>query len=154
MVSRSSIVLMIYSLRTDAQLENLSAIRDFVEDCAVRLNVAPAVIPNIVLAVDEMVTNIIEHGYAGQPGAIEVEVSDRGDALIVELRDQAPPFDPTTQPPPDLAVSFEDRPPGGLGIYLMRKVMDDVQHRVTAAYRNNLTMIKYHVIQSTPGGTP
>lgn len=143
---------MTFSLRMEAQLENLSAIRDFVEDTATRLNVVPTVIPNVVLAVDEMVTNIIEHGYQGQPGSIEIEVSTREDALIIQLRDQAPPFDPTTRPPPDLSIPFDDRLPGGLGIYLTRKVMDDIQHRVTTTHRNDLTLIKYHVIQSASGG--
>jgi serine/threonine-protein kinase RsbW len=144
---------MTYSLRMDAQLENLSAIRDFVEDAATRLHAAPAAIPNIVLAVDEMVTNIIEHGYRGQPGSIEIDVSTREDALIIQLRDQAPPFDPTIVPPPNLSIPFDERTPGGLGIYLTRKVMDDVQHRATAVHGNDLTLIKYHVIQSAPGGT-
>ncbi len=144
---------MTYSLRMDAQLDNLSAIRDFVEDIATRLNVVPAAIPNVVLAVDEMVTNIIEHGYQGQAGSIEIDVSTRGDALIIQLCDQAPPFDPTTRPPPDLSIPFDDRPPGGLGIYLTRKVMDDVQHRVTTAHGNDLTLIKYHIISQSRGGT-
>jgi serine/threonine-protein kinase RsbW len=144
---------MTYSLRMDAQLENLSAIRDFVEETAARLNAMPAAIPNVVLAVDEMVTNIIEHGYQGQPGSIEIEVTTREDALIIRLRDQAPPFDPTTRPLPDLSIPFDDRPPGGLGIYLTRKVMDEVQHRVTATHGNDLTLVKQHIIQSASGGT-
>lgn len=144
---------MIYTLRMDAQLENLSAIRDFVEESATRLQAVPTAIPNLILAVDEMVTNVIEHGYGGQPGSIEIEISTRGDALIIQLRDQAPPFDPTIVPPPDLSIPFDERTPGGLGIYLTRKVMDDVQHRATAVHGNNLTLIKYHVIQSAPGGT-
>jgi serine/threonine-protein kinase RsbW len=143
---------MTYSLRVDAQLENLSAIRDFVEEAATRLNTSVAAIPNIVLAVDEMVTNIIVHGYRGQVGSIEIDVTTQGDALIVQLRDQAPPFDPTVVRPPNLSIPFDERPPGGLGIYLTRKVMDDVQHRVSAAHGNDLTLIKHHVVQSTPGG--
>jgi anti-sigma regulatory factor (Ser/Thr protein kinase) len=143
---------MTHSLRMDAQLEYLSAIRDFVEDIATRLNAAPAAIPNVVLAVDEMVTNIIIHGYQGQPGFIEIEVASRDDALIIQLRDQAPPFDPTVVPPPNLSVPFDERPPGGLGIYLTRKVMDEVHHHVTAARGNELTLIKYQIIPSS-GGT-
>jgi serine/threonine-protein kinase RsbW len=145
---------MTYSLRMEAQLENLSAIRDFVEEMATRLHAAPTAIPNVVLAVDEMVTNIIVHGYQGRPGSIEIEVTTQDDALIICLRDQAPPFDPTTMPPPDLSIPFDDRPPGGLGIYLTRKVMDEVQHRVTATHGNDLTLIKQHIIQSASGGTP
>jgi serine/threonine-protein kinase RsbW len=142
---------MTYSLRMDAQLENLSAIRDFVEEMATRLKAAPTAIPNVVLAVDEMVTNIIVHGYQGQPGSIEIDVTAQGDTLIIQLRDQAPLFDPTSVPSPDLSIPFDDRPPGGLGIYLTRKVMDEVQHRVTVTRGNALTLIKQHIIS---GGTP
>jgi anti-sigma regulatory factor (Ser/Thr protein kinase) len=80
-------------------------------------------------------------------------VTTRGDALIVQLRDQAPLFDPTTVAPPDLSIPFDDRPPGGLGIYLTRKVMDDVQHQAADAAGNTLTLIKYHIIPQPPGGT-
>jgi anti-sigma regulatory factor (Ser/Thr protein kinase) len=57
-------------------------------------------------------------------------------------------------PPPDLSIPFDARPPGGLGIYLTRKVMDEVQHRVTTTLGNDLTLIKQHIIQSASGGTP
>jgi len=144
---------MIYSLRMDAQLENLSAIRDFVEESTTRLQTVSAAIPNIVLAVDEMVTNIIEHGYRGQPGSIEIDLTTRDDALIVQLRDQAPLFDPTSVSLPDLSIHVDDRPPGGLGIYLTRKVMDDIQHQGTGTVGNTLTLIKYHIIPQPPGGT-
>lgn len=145
---------MTYSLRMDAQLENLSAIRDFVEDITVRLQAAPSAVPNIVLAVDEMVTNIIAHGYQGRPGSIEIELSTQGESLIIRLRDQAPPFDPTSVPPPDLTVPFEKRAPGGLGIYLTRKVMDEIHHHATAASGNELTLIKHQIIPLSAGGTP
>ncbi len=143
---------MTYSLRMDAQLENLSAIRDFVEEIATRLQALPVAIPNVVLAVDEMVTNIIVHGYQGRPGSIEIEVTTDRDTLIIKLRDQAPFFDPTVVPPPDLTVPFDERPPGGLGIYLTRKVMDEVHH-LTTTQGNELTLIKHQVISPSAGGT-
>ncbi len=143
---------MIYSLHLEAELKNLGTIRDFVEEAAVHLQANPTAIPNVVLAVDEMATNIIEHGYRGQPGTIEVEVYAQNEALIVQLRDRAPLFDPTQVPPPDLSLPIDDRPAGGLGIYLARKVMDDIQHRVTADNGNELTLIKNHIIQLSSGG--
>ena len=138
---------MSHSLRIEAQLNNLSTIRDFVEATALRLNAAPDVVLGVVLAVDEMVTNIIVHGYHGQPGMIEIDLAASGDALRVQLRDHAPPFDPTAVPPPDLSLPFDEQPIGGLGIYLARKIMDVMTHHVIDHNGNELTLIKYHVIE-------
>ena len=138
---------MTYSLRIEAQLNNLRTIRDFVEETALRLNAAPDVVLGVVLAVDEMVTNIIVHGYRGQPGLIEIDLAASGDALRIQLRDHAPPFDPTTVPPPDLSIPFDDQPIGGLGIYLARKIMDDMTHHVMDHNGNELTLIKHHIIK-------
>lgn len=130
------------SLRTTAELNNLAEIRRFVEETASALGVAPAVIPGVILAVDEAVTNIIVHGYQGQGGAVEIEVSREGDALVIRLRDEAAPFDPTSVPPPDLTLPLEQRTPGGLGIHLIRQIMDEITHRVTPQGGNELTLVK------------
>lgn len=106
------------------------------------LGVDAATIPDVVLAVDEAATNIILHGYQGQEGIIEIEVVQEGDALVVRLRDETVPFDPTSVPPPDLTVPLEQRAPGGLGIYLIRQVMDEVMYRITSQGGNELTLVK------------
>jgi serine/threonine-protein kinase RsbW len=106
------------------------------------LGVDAATIPDVVLAVDEAATNIILHGYQGQEGIIEIEVEQEGDALVVRLRDEAVPFDPTSVPLPDLTVPLEQRAPGGLGIYLIRQVMDEVAYRITSQGGNELTLVK------------
>jgi serine/threonine-protein kinase RsbW len=123
-------------------LKNLSEIRRFISQTAMALSVDAATIPDVVLAVDEAATNIILHGYQGQEGIIEIELAQEGDALVVRLRDEAIPFDPTTVPPPDLTLPLEQRAPGGLGIYLIRQVMDEVMHRITSEGRNELTLVK------------
>ncbi|MBM4466217.1 MAG: ATP-binding protein [Chloroflexi bacterium] len=106
------------SLHIAAELKNLAAICLFVEEVATALGVDPAIIPDVVLAVDEAASNIIIHGYQGQGGAVEIEVGQEGDALVIRLRDEAAPFDPTTVPAPDLTVPLEQRAVGGLGIHL------------------------------------
>ena len=130
------------SLCTTAELKNLSEIRRFVQEMASALGVDPAMIPNVPLAVDEAVTNIIVHGYQGQGGAIEIEVSLEGDALVIRIRDEAAPFDPTIVPPPDVTLPLEQRIPGGLGIHLIRQIMDEMTHRVTPQGGNELTLVK------------
>jgi serine/threonine-protein kinase RsbW len=130
------------SLHIAAELKNLAAIRRFIEKTARALGVDPAIVPDLLLAVDEAATNIIVHGYQGQEGPIEVEVEREGDALVIRLRDEAAPFDPTAIPPPDLSLPLEQRSPGGVGIYLMRQCVEQVTHRCTPQGGNELTLVK------------
>jgi serine/threonine-protein kinase RsbW len=129
-------------LRLAAELKDLSNIRRFVAESAEELGVLPASLPGVLLAVDEAVTNVILHGYGGQGGPVEIEVSGSPDALIIHLRDEAAPFDPTSVPTPDLEASPEQRAPGGLGVHLMRQAMDQLLYRRPASGGNELTMIK------------
>jgi serine/threonine-protein kinase RsbW len=137
-----------YSLQTTAELGNLSQLRDFVEMAATALGIEPDLVFNIQLAVDEVATNIMLHGYRGQGGSLELELERVGTDLVVRLRDEAPPFDPTTVPPPDLTLPLVKRPIGGLGIHLVRRAMDEVIHRVRPAGGNELTLVKHNA----PGG--
>lgn len=125
-----------------AILSNLGNIRSFIEKAAEELKVPESIAYNVIWAVDEVATNIMLHGYAGQEGIIEVEVERQNNTLLVRLRDQAPQFDPTTVPTPDLTLGFEDRPPGGLGIYIVRKLMDQVLYRIPDQGGNELTLVK------------
>lgn len=130
------------SLNIAADLNNLAMIRDFVQETATALGADPAAIPDVLLAVDEAATNIIVYGYQGQSGTIEIEMNRMRDSLVVCLRDQAIPFDPTVIPPPDLTLPLEERPVGGLGIYLIRQLMDEVTHRIMPQGGNELILIK------------
>jgi anti-sigma regulatory factor (Ser/Thr protein kinase) len=131
-----------FSLRLAATLADLAGIRHFVEKSAVALGADPDVVPGIVLAVDEAATNTIVHGYGGRGGEITVSLRCRGDALVVDVTDRAPPFDPTTMPAPDVALPLEERPIGGMGIFLMRKVVDEVSYRRLPNGSNKLVMVK------------
>ena len=131
------------SLQTTAELKNLSQIRDFIETSVTTLGFEPDIIPNIQLAVDEAATNVMLHGYQGQGGSLEIEVERLKGDLLVYLRDEAPPFDPTTVPPPDLTLPLSQRPIGGLGVHLVRRAMDEVSYRVTASGGNELILVKH-----------
>jgi serine/threonine-protein kinase RsbW len=130
------------SLCIAAKLESLAVIRCFVEDAMTALGIDPATIASTVLAVDEAASNIVTHGYQGQPGDIEIDVQHERIALTICLRDQAPPFDPTSVPAPDLTAPLEQRVAGGLGIHLIRQTMDKVIHRITPHGGNELLLIK------------
>ena len=130
------------SLRLNAELKDLPQIRHFILESAGALGVASAEVAKIVLAVDEAVTNVILHGYGGRGGPVEIEVSGRPGELVIRLRDHARPFDPTGMPAPDLTGPAEERRPGGLGVHLIRQVMDQLIYRRPEDGGNELTLIK------------
>ncbi len=131
-----------YSLRLAPELKDLAVIRSFVQESAAALDVAPALVPDLLLAVDEAATNVIIHGYRGQPGTIEIEMKRDEVDVVIYVRDNAPPFDPTDVPAPDLTRPLEERPPGGLGIYLIRQYMDEVIYRLMPQGGNELVLKK------------
>lgn len=139
-------------LRVSAELTNLKLIRDHVEGVARQAGFPDVKVYDLVLAVDEASTNIMMHGYgipavsAGsteEPGVVEVETSLDESALHVTLRDQARPFDPTAAPVQTELPPLGERMAGGLGIFLIRKTMDEIHYRRTPDGWNELTLIVY-----------
>jgi len=136
-------------LHIAAELDNLATIRRFVIDTTTILGVDQTLIPRLELAVDEIATNIIRHGYQDQPGMIEIELSQQDDALVIHVRDRAPPFNPTEVLSPDLTKSLHNREPGGLGIYITKQVMDTVTHRLASHGGNELILVKHGIFPGT-----
>ena len=112
-------------VRFEARAENLQGARDLVRGAVQKKGYASATINCIVLAVDEACSNIIRHGYGeGKTGDIILEVLYSNDELIFRLTDFADQVDKTTLRSRDL----DDLRPGGLGIHLIKKVMDSIEY--------------------------
>jgi serine/threonine-protein kinase RsbW len=126
----------------EAEVRNLPKIRGFVEAWATAQQAKRNAVDDLILAVDESATNIMVHGYKGQPGVIEISLDLDHDEMVVQIEDQARLFDPTNIPPPDLTLPLELRAEGGLGVYLARKFVDMYSYRVTEDGRNELTLRK------------
>ena len=110
-----------------AQFENLELVREFVGDVATDSGLKPSAVYAVQLAVDEAFSNIIEHAYGGEcleNVQCSCEITD--EALVVKLRDCGQAFRPGKVPTPDLTADLEDRKIGGLGLYFMRQLMDEV----------------------------
>ncbi len=133
----------------DADMKNLATIRSFVEDTVRSFSCSAEAISDITIAVNEAVTNIIEHGYKHQPEKIEIETDRDKDRIVVYIRDHAPWFDPTTIPAPNLALPLENRSYGGLGIHMMRQLTDEMIYRRNQKGENELVLVKNHACQST-----
>lgn len=129
-------------LRLNANLEDLENIRNFVEEAIKSYPVDASAVYDILLSVTEMATNIIVHGYRGKSGPLEIEVGRQGDTIVIHLRDQAPPFDPTQVPTPDTSLPLEQRPLGGMGVHLCREFMDHMSYRYVPEKGNELILEK------------
>ena len=136
----------VVSLRVAADVAQLAAIRAFVEQQAHALGVDASASYDLVLAVNEVATNIVVHGYRSQPGVIEIELRRQGDAIEIRLRDQARLFDPTRVPAPDLTLPLHKRPFGGMGVHVTRQLMDVMRYRVTPEGGNELTLVKRAIV--------
>ena len=94
------------------------------------------------LALDEVVTNTISYGYDDQEAhEIRVGVTLANGRLSAEVEDDGRPFNPLTAPPPDLTSNVEERPVGGLGVHLLRSLMEQVEYRRESG-KNHLIMSK------------
>jgi anti-sigma regulatory factor (Ser/Thr protein kinase) len=127
----------------DANFDNLDEIREFVGEAARQGGFSDKEIYSIQLAADEASSNIIEHAYAGVgDGKIEIDCSISDTELKIVMRDHGRSFDPSSVPEPNIKADLSERKIGGLGMYLMRKLMDDVSYESSADAGNVLTMIK------------
>lgn len=97
----------------------------------------------INLVLDEVVTNVIDHGFDGIDGEPEIRLTMtlEGSDLTIRVEDNGKAFDPLQAAPPDLDLPLEDRPVGGLGIHIVRSVMNTVEYDRRGG-RNLLTMHK------------
>lgn len=125
-----------------ASFEQLDPIREFVGQAARDADMSETEICAVQMAVDEACSNIIEHAYHGREGEIEVTSDFRGDTLTIILRDYGDPFDPAGIPEPNLSCDLEDRRVGGLGVYLMRQLMDEVKYEQQPGAGNLLFLVK------------
>ena len=130
-------------VRFDAKFEFLDEIRDYVGDVARKGGFSNKDVYNIQLATDEAASNIIEHAYEDvSNGVLDLACAMEKDVIKIILVDYGAPYDPSVIPMPDIKADLSERKIGGLGIFLMRKLMDEVHYEPRADQSNVLTMTK------------
>jgi serine/threonine-protein kinase RsbW len=123
--------------------DSLPAIAAFAGRAAEDAGLDSPTVYAVQLAVDEACSNIIEHAYGGEGvGDIQCTCEVGGAQLRFTLRDTGKPFDPSAVPDPDLSTQIESRQVGGLGLYLIHKIMDEVRFEFGEA-GNTLTLTKH-----------
>jgi serine/threonine-protein kinase RsbW len=131
------------TMNLSASLSQLEAIRQFVVQVSCDLNLDEQIVPDLQLAVEEICANVIEHGYGGQGGRIEISIEAVQGGVQVRVRDWGIAFDPEAVPVPDVSVPLELRPLGGLGLFLVRHLMDEVRFEFDGEKGNSVTMVKW-----------
>jgi serine phosphatase RsbU (regulator of sigma subunit)/anti-sigma regulatory factor (Ser/Thr protein kinase) len=126
-----------------AKLENLEKMFAFIREGASRQGFIQEHIDKIQLACEEALVNVISYAYPGKTGDVEITYLNNPSFLEISLIDSGIPFDPLSLPEPDIHAAMEDRKIGGLGIFMMKKIMDEVRYQRDGE-RNILTLVKYN----------
>jgi len=126
-----------------AKLENLESMLQFIRNGAEQQEFSGKEINKIQVAAEEALVNVISYAYPDDGGNVEIRCDAKGaEGLVIEIIDWGIPFDPLSLPEPDIEAPPEEREVGGLGIYIMRNIMDEVSYKRDGDL-NILTLTKY-----------
>ena len=127
-------------LTIDATVENIGAVTDFVNEQLEALECPMKAQMQIDIAIDELFGNIAHYAYNPQIGSatVRVEVIDEPLSVVITFIDDGVPYDPLQKNDPDVTLSAEEREIGGLGIYMVKKSMDEI----TYEYKNGQNFLK------------
>ena len=119
-----------YTLRLPAKLESLEIVRSFVLQTIKDLNITREIVPKVELVLEEVFTNIIKYAYPTGEGDVEVQCARLNtDKLCFVIQDWGNPFNPLMKNNPDLSGDLFERRIGGLGIFLVRTMVDELDYR-------------------------
>ena len=135
-------------LALTATMADLPRIADFLDAACEDSGVRDAVRFDLQLALEEACCNVLEHAYAGASGEIGINFTAHKSDVILTVRDHGRAFEPDKVSDPDLLIPLEERPVGGLGLYLMHRLMDEVRFSFSPE-ANILTMIRRGAIVSS-----
>lgn len=127
-------------LTIDATIDNVAAVTAFVDEQLEQLNCPMKTQYQVDVAIDELFGNIANYAYNPDVGAatVRVEVTKNPLAVVITFIDNGVPYDPLAKADPDVTLSVEKREIGGLGIYMVKKSMDDVSYE----YKDGKNILK------------
>jgi len=129
-------------LTLESSTDHLSEVRNFVEVNGIRVGLNKQTIAHISLAVDEACTNIIKHAYSNDlTKQIKIKIKTSENKFTVIITDSGKHFDPNKIPEPNIEKNQKMKKGGGLGMFLMKKLMDEV-HYNPKVNGNELILIK------------
>jgi len=130
-----------FEMTIGSDIENIPAVSAKLEGAMKAHGFCTDEILDTQLAVEEAITNVIVHGYKKTGGEIHLSCRVIPDLVRIRISDAAPPFNPLSIPEPERAGNIDQRRIGGLGVFLLRQVMDEISYRYENG-RNILTLEK------------
>jgi serine/threonine-protein kinase RsbW len=117
-------------IRVPAKLDHLHTLIDIVSNCAKEQGLSGKRINEIEIAAEEALVNIFRYAYQGREGDVEISCkAEHGRTFIIEIIDAGMPFNPLSVSEPDITLDVGERQIGGVGVFLIKKLMDDVIYR-------------------------
>lgn len=132
------------NLMVDATMDNLDRVIGFVEAELELIECPMKTIMQITVSVEEVYVNVVNYAYDGEIGECEINLNistDDGNILTLEIKDKGKYFNPLDKEDPDITLSADERGIGGLGIFMVKKSMDEVCYKNISGY-NILTIVK------------
>jgi len=113
-----------------ATVENIEAVTDVVNQQLEAVDCPMKALMQIDIAIDEVFSNIAHYAYTPETGnvTVRIEVEDNPQAAVITFIDSGVPYNPLTQTEPDITLSADERPIGGLGIFMVKKTMDELSY--------------------------
>jgi len=131
-------------LTVKSTTDNLVLVREFTRRAAIESGLPDDFTEKIILAVDEACTNIIKHAYKFSPdGDIFISLSIDSSKFVISITDNGNHFNPSLIPDPDIKQYHKQKKVGGLGMFLMKKLMDEVRYSTITGNKNKVELVKY-----------
>lgn len=125
-----------------ADKKEVGRVVDFINGFLEKKDMNCKIISQIDIAVDEICSNIFNYAYKDKKGQVLVEISYRDKMVVIRFVDTGVKFNPLEKEDPDVHLSLQERKIGGLGIYLVKQLMDDVKYEYSLKNENILTITK------------
>lgn len=133
-----------FKLRVSSVTENLEVIREFINSLAVKGGFGGEISDQITLAVDEACTNVIKHAHKYDARRmIDIAVRLNKEKIEIDISDKGKGFDISKLQKPNLEKYMHEAKIGGLGIQLMKTLMDEVNYSFNPGVKNKVTLVKY-----------
>ena len=130
------------SLNIESGPESLDRINDAIDSISVQEEWPQDLHFTATLVLEELALNVVNHAYGGKQGMFEVIITSEEESLTIEIVDSGPEFNVLTDAPmPDVNAIIEERPVGGLGVYLVKTMMDELHYK-REQDRNHIIAIK------------
>jgi serine/threonine-protein kinase RsbW len=133
------------AIKLDASLDHVVLARDFVAEIAAQVPMDRQQIHDLELVVTEALTNVIEHAYEGKEDSqMELAVTHENDQFTILISHDGLAFDPDSVPDPVMQEYLAERRVGGLGLFLMKKLMDQVEYTTDDRGKRLIKLVKRH----------